>query len=157
MTKNEQSSRLLVSKNKNLPSYSSSTHPRLAADAVEVGTCSSGNTEVIAVCNLPLPSACGQLTSARSPKHIAEATLYFSGRVPKNRSSNKFLVIPLLLLVYHKIRRLSTNLCAFPPAAYVLTDLESVGIHVRFQLKRNCSLIFYFLSKRLSNIIIVYL
>ena len=62
---------------------------------------------------------------ARSPKHIAEATLYFSGRVPKNRSSNKFLVTPLFLLVYHKIHRLSTYLCAFPPAAYVLTDLEA--------------------------------
>ena len=114
-----------VGKNKNLPSYSSSTHPRLAADAVEVGTCSSGNTEVIATGSLPLLSACGQLTGARSPRHIAEVTLYFSWRVPKNRSSNKFLVIPLLLLVYHKIRRLSKNLCAFPPAAYVLTDLEA--------------------------------
>ena len=72
--------------------------------------------------------------SARSPKHIAEVTLYFSWQVPKNRSSNKFLVTPLFLLVYYKIRRLSTYLCAFPPAAYVLTDLEA-GEFSRFLVK----------------------
>ena len=73
----------------------------------------------------PSPVRVRAVDSARSPKHIAEATLYFSGRVPKSRGSNKFLVVPLLLLVYHNTRCLSTNLCAFSPAAYVLTDLEA--------------------------------
>ena len=73
----------------------------------------------------PSPVRVRVVDSTRSPRHIAEAILYFSGRVPKSRGSNKFLVVLLLLLVYHKTRCLSTNLCAFSPAAYVLTDLEA--------------------------------
>ena len=46
---------------------------------------------------------------ARSPKHIAEVTL-FSGRVPKSRGSNCSLGFPLLIIFYHSIKSLSLTL-----------------------------------------------
>ena len=49
----------------------------------------------------------------------------FQGECLRTEVRTSFSLFPYLCLVYHKIRRLSKNLCAFPPAAYVLADLEA--------------------------------